>query len=92
MNKKEIIILVMCSFAIVMVGYEVVDIQVQANEVFVNGCNEKFGEDNWIARPAIWEERCNISMFPNACKACRGYWFCYIGNVEVCITKNATNF
>lgn len=88
MTKIEIILFVMCSLAIVIVGYELLDIQTQANEEFVRDCNEKFGEDNWITRPATWEERCNISIFPNACKVCRGYWFCYIGDMEVCIPKN----
>ena len=90
MNIIEIIISVLCLFAIVMVGYEVVDIQVQANEEFTEDCNDKFGEDNWVTRPATWEERCNVSIFPNACKVCRSYWFCYIGSVEVCIPKNVS--
>ena len=91
MTKIEAILFVMCSLAIIMVGYEVIDIQTQANEEFVGDCNEKFGEGNWITRPATWEERCNVSMFPNACKVCRGYWFCYIGDMEVCILKDDSN-
>lgn len=46
MKKIEIIISVLCLFAIIMVGYEVVDVQAQANEEFVRNCNDKFGEDN----------------------------------------------
>ena len=91
MKKMEIIISLLCLFAIIMVGYEVVNIQTQANDEFVRDCNEKFGENNWVTRPSTWEERCNVSVFPNACKICRGYWFCHIGNVEVCILKNGSN-
>lgn len=88
MKKIEIILFVMCLLAIVMVGYEVVDIQEYTNEEFVGDCNKRFGENSWVARPSTWEERRNVSMFPNACKICRGYWFCYIGDVEVCIPKD----
>lgn len=91
MTKIEIILFAMCLLAIVMVGYEIIDIQKQANEDFVSDCNGKFGENNWITRPATWEERCNVSVFPNACKVCRGFLFCYIGNMEVCILKNDSN-
>ena len=74
MKKIEIIPFVMCLFAVIMVWYEVVGIQVQANKEFVGDCNEKFGENNWITRPSTCEERCNASKFPNACRVCRGLY------------------
>ena len=67
-----------------------VDMQKQANEEFIKDCNKKFGENNWVTRPAAWEERCNVSVFPNACRVYRGYWFCYIGDTEVCVPKNGS--
>lgn len=91
MKKIEVIISVLCSLAIIMVGYEVVNIQTQANKEFVGDCNEKFGENNWITRPATCDERCNVSMFPNVCKVFRGCCFWYKGDVEVCILKNVSN-
>lgn len=55
--------------------------QIDANNAWINSCNEKYGENNWEIRSGTWEERCNISHHIGSLP------IPYIGQVIVCGPK-----
>lgn len=69
-------------FAIVFcVGSIVTIAQIEANDVWINDCNKKYGEDGWERRDATSEERNNISHHIGSVP------ISYIGQISVCVPK-----